>query len=110
MAFDEALADRVRSVLGERKGITERKMFGGLAFLLDGNMCCGVLKDQIMLRLGEEGAGEALTRPHTRPMDFTGKPMKSMVYLDPVGFASEGDLRAWVERAVAYVSELPAKG
>jgi TfoX/Sxy family transcriptional regulator of competence genes len=63
-------------------------MFGGLAFLLNGNMCCGVVSDQLMLRLGESGAAEALTEPHTRLMDFTGKPMKSMVYVDPTGLTS----------------------
>ncbi len=109
MAFDEDTAARVRSVIGRRRGITERKMFGGLAFLLNGNMCCGVVKDLLMLRLGEEGAAEALTKPHTRFMDFTGKPMKSMVYVEPAGLTSEEDLRGWVQRAVAYVSTLPAK-
>lgn len=109
MAFDENLAGRVRAVLGQREGLAERKMFGGLAFLLHGNMCCGVLKDQLMLRLGEAGAAEALAGSHTRPMDFTGKPMKSMVFVDPAGFRSEEDLRKWVGRAVAYVSTLPAK-
>lgn len=109
MAFDETLADRIRSVLKRHKGITERKMFGGLAFMLNGNMCCGVMKDQLMLRLGEEGAAEALAQPHARPMDFTGRPMKGMVYVAPAGLASEEDLRGWVQRAVAFASTLPAK-
>lgn len=109
MAFDETLADRIRSVLKRQKGVAERKMFGGLAFLLNGNMCCGVTKDQLMLRLGEQGTAEALTQPHARPMDFTGKPMKGMVFVAPAGLASDEDLRGWVERAVAFVSTLPAK-
>ena len=109
MAFSEALANRVREALGKRKGITERKMFGGLAFLLNGNMCCGVMKDQLMLRLGESGAAEALAEPHTRPMDFTGRPMKNMVYVEPAGLASEEALRKWVGQAVAFASTLPAK-
>jgi TfoX/Sxy family transcriptional regulator of competence genes len=109
MAFSEALAARVREVLGRQEGITERKMFGGLAFLLNGNMCCGIVSDRLMLRLGESGAAEALAEAHTRMMDFTGKPMKSMVYVDPGGFASEEALRKWVRRAVAYASTLPAK-
>ncbi|HWM93875.1 MAG TPA: TfoX/Sxy family protein [Thermoanaerobaculia bacterium] len=109
MAFSEALAARIREVLGRHKGVTERKMFGGLAFLLNGNMCCGVIGDRLMLRLGKDGAAEALSEPHTRSMDFTGKPMKSMVYVDPAGLPSEEALRKWVWRAVAYVSSLPSK-
>ncbi|HEX6864385.1 MAG TPA: TfoX/Sxy family protein [Thermoanaerobaculia bacterium] len=109
MAFSEALANRVREALGKRKGITERKMFGGLAFLLNGNMCCGVMKDQLMLRLGESGAAEALAEPHTRPMDFTGRPMKNMIYVEPAGLVSEEALRKWVGQAVAFASSLPAK-
>jgi TfoX/Sxy family transcriptional regulator of competence genes len=109
MAFDETLADRIRSVLKRQKVVAERKMFGGLAFLLNGNMCCGVTKDQLMLRLGEEGAAEALALPHARPMDFTGRPMKGMVFVAPAGLASDEDLRGWVKRAVAFVSTLPAK-
>ena len=109
MAFSEALAARVREVLGGKSGITERKMFGGLAFLLNGNMCCGVVSDRLMLRLGESGAAEALNEPHTRVMDFTGKPMKSMVYVEPTGFSSEEALRGCLQRAVVYASSLPAK-
>ena len=109
MAFSEPLAARIREALGQQKGIAERKMFGGLAFLLNGNMCCGVVSDRLMVRLGESGAAEALSESHTRLMDFTGKPMKSMVYVDPAGLASEEALRGWVRRAVAYASSLPAK-
>ena len=109
MAFSEALAQRIREALGKRKGIAERKMFGGLAFLLNGNMCCGVMGDRLMLRLGEDGAAEALAEPHTRRMDFTGKPMKSMVYVEPAGLASDEALRKWVGQAVAFASSLPPK-
>jgi TfoX/Sxy family transcriptional regulator of competence genes len=109
MAFDEATAERVRAALGRQQGLSERKMFGGLAFLHNGNMCCGVVKDQLMLRLGEQGAAEALARPHTRPMDFTGKAIKTMVYVEPAGIAADRDLRAWVRRAVDFAASLPAK-
>jgi TfoX/Sxy family transcriptional regulator of competence genes len=109
MAFNEALAARIREALGGQNGITERKMFGGLAFLLRGNMCCGVVSDRLMLRLGEDGAVEALDEPHTHVMDFTGRPMKSMVYVEPAGLSSEEALRKWVRRAVTYASSLPAK-
>lgn len=110
MGFNEALAERVRSVLGRREGITERKMFGGLSFLLSGNMCCGVVNDLLVLRLGEHGAAEALAEPHAQLMDFTGKPMKSMVYVAPDGSRTDEALQEWVRRAVTYASSLPAKG
>ncbi len=109
MAYDEAVAEKVRKILKRRKGITERKMFGGMAFLLNGNMCCGVMKKDIVLRLGEDRASEALTEPHTREMDFTGKVIKTMVYVSPSGYRSEEQLRSWVGRALDYVKTLPAK-
>ncbi len=109
MAYDELAAQRVRAALEARPGLSERKMFGGLAFLLNGNMCCGVVKQDLVLRLGKEGAEEALRQPHTRPMDFTGRPMASMLYLSPEGYASEADLHSWLERAVAFCKTLPAK-
>ena len=85
MAYDEMLADRVRAAITALDGnVTERKMFGGLAFLLEGNMCCGVLGDRLVLRLG----AEALREPHTRPMDFTGRAMASMMYVAPEGYAT----------------------
>jgi len=86
MAYNESAANRVRKLLKRRKGFAERKMFGGIAFLLNGNMCCGVVDDDLVLRLGPELAAEALDKPHTREMDFTGKSLKSMVYLAPTGY------------------------
>ncbi len=84
-------------------------MFGGIAFLVNGNMCCGVTGTALMLRLGKAGADDALSEPHVRPMDFTGKPMSTMVYVDPEGTASEEDLAYWVGRAVAFANSLPGK-
>jgi len=84
-------------------------MFGGIAFLLYGNMCCGVTGTALMLRLGQAGADSALDEPHVRPMDFTGKPMTTMVYVDPEGTADDDELAGWVDRAVQFVSTLPAK-
>ena len=108
MAYDEALADRVRAVLAEEDGLSERKMFGGLAFMLHGNMACGIVKDELMLRLGPEGADSALDRPHVRQMDFTGRPMTGMVFVAPAGL--EGDaLGDWVVQAVGYARALPPK-
>ena len=109
MAFDPELADRVRKALARRRGVTERKMFGGLAFMLNGHMCCGVLDKRLVFRLGEAGAAEALKRPHTRLMDFTGKPMKTMVYVEPAGLKTDKSLRDWVDRAVTFAKSLPPK-
>ena len=84
-------------------------MFGGLAFLHDGNMVCGVVKADLMLRLGPQAAPDALRQPHTRPMDFTGKPLKSMIYVDAAGIDSDDSLQQWVESALAYARSLPPK-
>jgi len=108
MAYDESIADRVRDVLAPEPGLTERKMFGGLAFMLDGHMCCGIAGDDLMLRLGVDGADAALARPHVRPMDFTGRPMAGMVYVAREGLRGKA-LRGWVGRASAYVRTLPPK-
>ncbi len=109
MAYDESTAARIRKTLTRRRGISEKKMFGGLAFLLNGNMCCGVNGDVLMLRLGEAGTEAALEMSHTRPMDFTGKPLKTMVYVDPAGFGTDAELKAWVDRAVDFGRTLPPK-
>jgi len=109
LAFDESLAARIRRALARRSGIDERRMFGGLAFLLRGHMCCGVVDDTLVLRLGNDGAAAALEEPHTRPMDFTGKPMKSMVYVGPDGIADDDDLHRWVNRAADFAATLPPK-
>ncbi len=109
MAFDEALAARVRKSLGERPGLSERKMFGGLAFLLHGNMCCGVNNDDLMVRVGPDAREPALSRPHARPMDFTGRPMKAFVYVGPGGTKTDDDLRAWIARGLAFAESLPKK-
>lgn len=109
MAYDEITADRLRRTLKRRRGISERKMFGGLAFLLDGNMCCGVVGKNIVLRLGAEGAEEALQEKHVSEMDFTGTPIASMVYLRPAGHARDEVLKSWVKRAVDFTRTLPPK-
>ena len=109
MAFDEALADRIRDVLQEADGLVERKMFGGLAFMLNGHMVCGVVGADLCLRLGDVGAQNALEQPHTKPMDFTGKPLKSMVFVEPAGIESKRDLQRWVQHAARFVRTLPPK-
>jgi hypothetical protein len=110
MPYDEVLADRVRTALGKRKGLTEKKMFGGLGFLLSGNMCVGVWKEYLILRLGPDDAPTALREPHTRPFDITGKPLSGWVMVEPTGTATDAAVRAWVRRAVEFVRTLPAKG
>jgi hypothetical protein len=110
MAFDEGLAHRLREALADQPGLVERKMFGGLAFMLGGNMCCGVVGETLMVRVGPKAYESALERPHARPMDFTGKPLKGMVYVDPEGFEADEDLARWVETGVAFARSLPAKG
>jgi TfoX/Sxy family transcriptional regulator of competence genes len=109
MAYDEALAERVRKVLKRRKDVTEKRMFGGLSFLLNGNMCCGVVDKDLCLRLGNDGVAEALKERHTREMDFTGKPLKSMVFVRPAGFKTDDALKSWVKRAVSFTKSLPPK-
>ena len=108
MAYDEELADRVRVVLADEPSLTERKMFGGLAFMIGGNMACGIVKDELMLRLGAEGADAALDEPHVREMDFTGRPMTGLVYVERAGLDDAG-VRRWVERAGGFARSLPPK-
>ena len=109
MAYDLGLADRIRVVLGRSGGFSERKMFGGLCFLVNGHMCCGIVKSNLMLRLTPETAMAALREPHTRPMDFTGKPMKSMIYVDAAGIDSDTALERWVRTAERVARALPSK-
>ena len=108
MAYDEDLADKVRAVLPRCGMVTERQMFGGLAFMLGGHMFCGVVKDTLMVRLGPEAAGCAPGQPYVRPMDFTGRPMKGMVFVDPAGLHGDA-LRQWVDAAAGYARSLPPK-
>ena len=109
MAFDEALAGRIRHLLGRRKAVDEKKMFGGVGFLLNGNMLVGVWKDQLVARLGPDEADAALREPHVRVFDITGRPMKGWVLVEPAGVAADHQLTAWIERSLAFVRTLPAK-
>ncbi len=109
MAFDERLAQRVSVALEDVPDVREQQMFGGIAFLVGGHMACGIVGDELMLRLGEEGADAALDQPHVRPMDFTGRPMSTMVFVQPPGIESDSALAGWIGRAVTYVEALPPK-
>ena len=110
MAYDEGLAKRVREILADQPGIAERRMFGGLAFLLAGNMLCGIVGQDLMVRVGPDRHWEALAAPHARPMDFTGRPMNGMVYVGPKGCATDDMLRSWIDQGLSFAGSLPAKG
>ena len=109
MAYDEKLADRVREVLGRRRGVTEKKMFGGLAFMVNGHMTCGVLGEDLMVRVGPDAYEAALKRAGCRPMDFTGRPMKGMVYVSPRGHRRKASLEAWVKMGLSYARSFTPK-
>jgi TfoX/Sxy family transcriptional regulator of competence genes len=107
MAYDVHLADRIRSILQSAGEFSEKKMFGGLAFMVNGHMCCGVVRTDLVLRLTPDEAAASLLQPHTRPMDFTGKPMKTMIYVSATGTDSDEDLAAWVSSAVKLARSVP---
>ena len=109
MPYDEGLAERIRGLLEEGPRVSERRMFGGLAFLVRGHMSVGIVKDELMVRVGPESYADALREPHARAMDFTGRPMKGLVFVSPDGVESDEDLERWVARGVAYAASLPAK-
>jgi TfoX/Sxy family transcriptional regulator of competence genes len=109
MAYDEGLAQRIREILDERGDVAEKRMFGGLAFLLGGNMCVGVVGDDLMVRVGPGAYEEALRQPHARKMDFTGRPMKGLLFVAADGLLEDADLRLWVERGVRFAGALPPK-
>jgi TfoX/Sxy family transcriptional regulator of competence genes len=108
MAYDEQLAARVRTLLADRTDVSERKMFGGLTFMIGGNMCCGVNRDELIVRLDPDDEDEALARPHARPMDFTGRPMRGFITIRPDGLKG-ARLNRWVQEAVARAESLPSK-
>lgn len=109
MAFDEGLAQRVREALSPRPDLTEKRMFGGLCFLLGGNMCCGIVGEELMLRVGPDAYEEVLAREHAREMDFTGRAMRGMVYVGVDGLRSDKALSTWLEPAITFAGGLPPK-
>ena len=109
MAYDEGLAQRIRELLAEQPGLAEKRMFGGIAFLVHGNMACGVLGEDVMVRVGPDRYDEALARPHTRPFDFTGRPMKGWVMVAAEGCEDDEALTAWIGRGVDFALSLPPK-
>ncbi len=109
MAYDADLADRVRSEIGEHPGLDEREMFGGIAFMISGNMAVGVSGDELMVRVGKEGHDEAVARPGARTFDMGARPMRGWVNVSAEGFAADEDFAAWVSRGIRYAENLPAK-
>jgi len=109
MPFDEVLADRVRLLLRGRYSVTEKKMFGGLAFMVNGHMCCGIVGKDLVVRTGLKEFDAALSQPHARPMDFTGRPMRGFVYVAPAGTRSGSDLKTWTRRGLRFVLLQPPK-
>jgi TfoX/Sxy family transcriptional regulator of competence genes len=111
MAYDEEFASRIRAQLAGADGVAEKAMFGGLAFLLHGNMAVGVMSGgELMVRVGPDATDEALSRPHTRRFDMTGRPMKGWILVDREGVQTEDELGGWVDRGVAFARSLPPKG
>jgi len=106
MAYDETSAGRIREMLESNPsclhGLTEQRMFGGLCFMIHGNMCCGVVGDDLVLRLGKELTSVALEEPNTRPMNFTGRVLSTMVYVDLCAVHTQEELRSWIDRAVRF--------
>jgi TfoX/Sxy family transcriptional regulator of competence genes len=109
MAYDEGIAERLRENYETVQNVVEKKMFGGIAFMVNGHMSCGVVADTLMVRVGPDQYDGALARPFASEMDFTGRPMKGFVYVAPEGFEDDEDLNSWVETSLAFVNSLPPK-
>ena len=108
MAYDEPLAERTRLVLGEEPDVREKKMFGGLAFMKGDKMFCGIVKDDLMVRVGPLEHENALAEPGARPMDFGGRPMKGYVFVEPAGYLTDASLLRWISRGLEFVRSRPA--
>jgi len=109
MPYNEELAARIRRVLRRTAGISERRMFGGLAFMCHGRMCCGIVGRDLMVRVMEKDMSSALRCAHVRPMDFTGRPLRGFVYVAPPGIATDSSLRSWVRTGIAFVKQQRAE-
>lgn len=110
MSYDEYMAERVRRLLSGRDDIVEKRMVGGLSFMVNGSMCCGVTSTALMVRVGPEAYQRALAQPHVRPMKFAGRPLGGYVCIDPQGCRTDTALAKWVQRGIDFVSTLPVKG
>jgi TfoX/Sxy family transcriptional regulator of competence genes len=109
MTFNEITAEKIRKAMADTPDVSERNMFGGVSFMLQGNMCCGVIEDNLVVRVGPGAYDAVLREPHTRPMDFTGRPLRGFVYVDRAGYETPDALHGWIERGVSFVQTLPRK-
>ncbi len=109
MAYDERLAQRIRELIDNHPAIVEKNMFGGIAFIIRGHMACGVNSHDLIVRVGPDEHAAALAQPHTRPFNMTGRAMRGWVMVSPQGCQTDADLKKWVNQALAFVLELPAK-
>lgn len=109
MAYDEGLAERIRDLLADERGVAEKRMFGGLAFLLRGHMCVGIVKDELMVRVARDAYPALLGEPHARAMDFTGRPLAGFLFVAPGGIESDESLGRWVSRGLDLARSLPEK-
>lgn len=109
MAYDEGLAERIRAVVMDRPNTAEKKMFGGIAFMLNDYMFVGINQDLLMARVGPDNYPDALAQPHVREMDFTGRSMKGYVFVEPAGIEEDAQLQYWVDLCTGFVSTLPPK-
>lgn len=109
MKYDEGLAERLREIFADRSDVVEKKMFGGLCFMVSGHMCCGIVDDTLMARVGPKAYEECLKYEHAKEMDFTGRPMKGFVYVEADGIQEDSELSVWVNRCVNFVCSLPKK-
>ena len=105
MPYDEGLAERIRELLEDDAHVAEQRMFGGIAFLAHGHMAVGIIRDELMVRVGPAAYEAALALPHARPMDFTARPMRGFVQVAPPGFAEDADLRAWIARGISCAAD-----
>ena len=109
LSYDAEAAERVRQLLSGRDDVVEKKMVGGLSFLVNGNMCCGITGTALMVRVGADGREQALREPHVRPMQFAGRALSGFICVEPAGLAADDALARWVQRGLDFVSGLPAK-
>lgn len=109
MPYNQELAQRLRDELSQVPGLVEKKMFGGTAFLVNGNMACGVHGEDLIVRVGPASYEKALAQAHTRPFDMTGRPMAGWVEVESAGYAADGDLQDWIRQGVAFALTLPPK-
>jgi hypothetical protein len=109
MPYSDSLAQRIRHALRGRRGVVEKKMFGGVGFMLHGHLCVGIWKDSLITRLEKDDAKAALDEPHVKPFDITGKPMAGWLLVEAAGLESDAELGPWLERSIDYVKTLPKK-